>query len=234
MAAGQNRDGKNILKDITWEVNDYNGISGALIVNANARNTSFFDISAYAGNGVYLLFSGFTLGRDAQKILFYDDDFSFLAGLYSSNDVLTFSIPSNAKYAKISVSKGGLNDNVKNIEWFTLLTNVAEAADTFTSGGYYSPDNGNFVTDNKYACYLVRTQNKKILVKGVVSGAFYDSNMAFLSGVPYKDDPSATVIRLLTVPDSAAFVGLNCPSASIGKIYLNHLITPDSYWSGKP
>lgn len=234
MAAGQNRDGQNILKDITWEVNDYNGISGALIVNANARNTSFFDISAYAGNGVNLLFSGFTLGNEAQKILFYDDDFSFLSGVYSSNDVLTFSIPSNAKYAKISVSNGGLNDNVKNIEWFTLLTNAAEAADTFTSGGYYSLDNGNFVTDNKYACYLVRTQNKKISVKGVVSGAFYDSNMAFLSGVPYTGDPGATKTRLLTVPDSAAFVWLNCPSASIGKIYLNHLITPDSYWSGKP
>ena len=234
MAVGQNRDSQNILKDITWEVNDYNGISGALIVNANARNTSFFDISAYTGNGVLLLFSGFTLGIQAQKILFYDDNFSFLSGAYSSDDELTFSIPSNAKYAKISVSNGGLNDNVKNIEWFTLLTNVAETADTFTSGGYYSPDNGNFVNNNAFACYLVRTQNKIIAVKGVVSGAFYDSNMAFLSSVPYQSDPSATKIRLLTVPDSAACVGLNCPSESIGKIYLNHLTTPDSYWSGKP
>ena len=234
MAAEQNRDGQNILKDITWKVNDYNAITGALIVNANARNTSFFDISAYTGNGVFLLFSGFTLGREAQKILFYDDVFSFLSGSYSSSDVVMFDIPSNVKYAKISVSNGGLNDNVKNIEWFTLLTNATEVADTLTSGGYYSPDNGNFVNDNAFACYLVRTQNKIIAVKGVASGAFYDSNMAFLSGVPYQSDPSATKIRLLTVPDSAAFVGLNCPSGSIGKIYLNHLTTPDSYWSGKP
>ena len=232
MAVRQNRDSQNILKDITWEVNDYNGISGALIVNANARNTSFFDISAYAGNGVLLLFSGFTLGIQAQKILFYDDNFSFLSGAYSSDDELTFSIPSNAKYAKISVSNGGLNDNVKNIEWFTLLTNVAETADTFTSGGYYSIDNGNFVNDGAYACYLVRTQNKEIAVKGIVSGAFYDSNMSYLSGIPYKTDYNAT--RLLTAPDSVAFVGLNCPLGLIGKIYLNYLTTPDSYWSGKP
>lgn len=152
---------------------------------SGSRSTGYLDIEGATIIGVEI--SNTT--TDINAIHFYDSDQSWIS-VQTPNDKANKNfiyaiVPSNAKYVRATGNADGMNS----VEFYKMTSegssNNLIITDTMLNNNAVSPDNGilgsnsgTFATD-----YISIDENKYYYIESIASGALYDSNKTFTSGL---------------------------------------------------
>ena len=88
-----------------------------------------------------------------------------------------------------------------------LLGNNIFVTTNATSGKYYDATNGALKSQNDLSCVLIQIDgSSRYIIKGVLSGAIFDTDNTFISGITYNSQGAK---RIINVPSNGAYLGLN-------------------------
>lgn len=150
-----------------------------------SRTTGYLDIEGATIIGVEI--SNTT--TDINAIHFYDSSQSWIS-TQTPNDktnknFIYASVPSNAKYVRATGNADGMNS----VEFYKMtsegLNNNLIISDTMVDDKAVSPDNGTFDSNSGTAAsdYISIDENKYYYIESIASGALYDSNKSYTSGL---------------------------------------------------
>ena len=154
---------------------------------SGSRTTGYLDIEGATTIGVEI--SNTT--TDINAIHFYDSNQNWIS-TQSPNDksnknFIYASVPSNAKYVRATGNADGMNS----VEFYKMtsegLSNNLIVTDTMLDNNAVSPDNGTIGSNSGTAAsdYISINENKYYYIESIASGALYDSNKSYTSGLQY-------------------------------------------------
>ena len=153
-----------------------------------SRSTGYLDIEGATVIGVNI---NNTI-TEINAIHFYDSDRNWISGHTSqrydiSKNFVSAIVPSNAKYVRATGNADGMNS----IEFYKMtsegLGNNLIISDTMLDNNAVSPDNGTIGSNSGTAAsdYISIDENKYYYIENIASGALYNSNKSYTSGLQY-------------------------------------------------
>ena len=153
-----------------------------------SRSTGYLDIEGATVIGVNI---NNTI-TEINAIHFYDSDRNWISGhnpqKYDiSKNFVSAIVPSNAKYVRATGNADGMNS----IEFYKMtsegLGNNLIISDTMLDNNAASPDNGTVGSNSGTAVsdYISIDENKYYYIENIASGALYNSNKSYTSGLQY-------------------------------------------------
>lgn len=153
-----------------------------------SRSTGYLDIEGATVIGVNI---NNTI-TEINAIHFYDSDRNWISGQTPQNydiskNFVSASVPSNAKYVRATGNADGMNS----IEFYKMtsegLGNNLIISDTMLDNNAVSPDNGTIGSNSGTAAsdYISIDENKYYYIENIASGALYNSNKSYTSGLQY-------------------------------------------------
>ena len=153
-----------------------------------SRSTGYLDIEGATVIGVNI---NNTI-TEINAIHFYDSDRNWISGhtpqKYDiSKNFVSAIVPSNAKYVRATGNADGMNS----IEFYKMtsegLGNNLIISDTMLDNNAVSPDNGTVGSNSGTAVsdYISIDENKYYYIENIASGALYNSNKSYTSGLQY-------------------------------------------------
>ena len=154
-----------------------------------SRSTGYLDIEGATAIGVRIN----NTTTDTNAIHFYDSDQNWISVQQpQNNDIsrnfISASVPSNAKYVRAT---GNAEDGMNSFEFYKMtsegLGNNLIISDTMLDENAVSPDNGIIGSNSGTAAsdYISIDENKYYYIENIASGALYDSNKSYTSGLYY-------------------------------------------------
>ena len=153
-----------------------------------SRSTGYLDIEGATVIGVNI---NNTI-TEINAIHFYDSDRNWISGhtpqKYDiSKNFVSAIVPSNAKYVRATGNADGMNS----IKFYKMtsegLGNNLIISDTMLDNNAVSPDNGTVGSNSGTAVsdYISIDENKYYYIENIASGALYNSNKSYTSGLQY-------------------------------------------------
>ena len=184
--------GEITSQDLTTSVGFETGYitsNGTLNPSASgSKSTGYLDIEGATTIGVAI--NNTTTSINA--IHFYDSDKKWISTQTpndsSNKNFIYASVPSNAKYVRAT---GNSEDGMNSFEFYKMtsegLGNNLIIPDTMLDKNAVSPDNGTISSNNGTSAsdYISIDENKYYYIEGIASGALYDSNKSYTSGIQY-------------------------------------------------
>ena len=155
-----------------------------------SKSTGYLDIEGAIAIGVKIN----NTTTEINAIHFYDSDRNWISGHTPQNydisrNFISVSIPSNAKYVRAT---GNAEDGMDSFEFYKMtsegLGNNLIISDTMLDDNAVSPDNGTLGSNSGTAAsdYISIDENKYYYIENIASGALYDSNKSYTSGLQYS------------------------------------------------
>lgn len=191
----------NVMRGVSWYYGGVDTNTGAIDTNTNLTHSDAFDVSAYAGENIICEVTSKTIQSGIQRLVFFDEVGNYVSGANGSGPNFTATVPQNAKTARATMHSNGTG--------FQIMTgSLGEtdfAAASETTGKYYNAANGVLTDNASYNCRKFEIEGGKsyYLIK-TPSGAFFDSNDIYISGVGYHNGD-----MLITAPENAKYLGIN-------------------------
>ena len=153
-----------------------------------SRSTGYLDIEGATVIGVNIN----NTNTEINAIHFYDSDRNWISGHTPQNydiskNFVSAIVPSNAKYVRATGNADGMNS----IEFYKMtsegLGNNLIISDTMLDDNAVSPDNGTIGSNSGTAAsdYISIDENKYYYIENIASGALYNSNKSYTSGLQY-------------------------------------------------
>ena len=156
---------------------------------SGSRSTGYLDIKDATTIGVNI---NNTI-TEINAIHFYDSDQNWISGHDPKNydisrNFISVNVPSNAKYVRAT----GNSEGMTSVEFYKMtsegLGNNLIISDTMLDDKAASPDNGVIGPNSGTAAsdYISIDENKYYYIENIASGALYDSNKSYTSGLQYS------------------------------------------------
>ena len=195
----------NLLANINFQdgiVNYTNGQLGSSttaicsdMININGYSSLIITLNGKAGDG-----SSYPTNR----IVFYDENDNYVSYVAKNEQEIEFTIPENAKKMRIGCLKQDLTRI--DISENSLGNNIFVTTNA-TNGKYYDAAGGTLKSQNNLSCVLIQIDgSSRYVINGVVSGAIFDTDNTFISGIKYD---SKGAQRTINIPSNGAYLGLN-------------------------
>ena len=183
--------GETTNQDLTTSVGFETGYitnNGTLNPSASgSKSTGYLDIEGATTIGVVID----NTTTDINAIHFYDSDQKWISTQApndsSNKNFIYASVPSNAKYVRATGNADGMNS----VEFYKMtnegLSNNLIVSDTMINNNAVSPDDGSIGPNSGTVAsdYITIDENKYYYIEGIASGALYDSNKSYTSGLQY-------------------------------------------------
>lgn len=193
----------NILRGATWHYGTFNGNTGAAINTQNDISTDAVDVYAYAGKNVW-----YKTDANGGKIGFWDASGAWISGLYGDDSAGGGTVPDNAVTMRLATSK---NTKEFTLYFFDTCENLLDAVNAI-EGQTYDATTGTLGTMGGYNSKKIALESAGLLViNKIVSGAFFDANDNFVSGLTYSGSAGQ---RTYEITDGMASAGLNYTTAN--------------------
>ena len=184
--------GEITSQDLTTSVGFETGYitnNGTLNPSAGgSKSTGYLDIEGATTIGVAID----NTTADINAIHFYGSDKKWISTQTpndsSNKNFIYASVPSNAKYVRAT---GNSENGMNSFEFYKMtsegLGNNLIISDTMLDNNAVSPDNGTISSNNGTSAsdYISIDENKYYYIEGIASGALYDSNKSYTSGIQY-------------------------------------------------
>ena len=151
-----------------------------------SKSTGYLDIEGATTIGVKIN----NTNTEINAIHFYDSDQNWISfqepNDKSNRNFIYASVPSNAKYVRAT---GNSENGMNSFEFYKMtserLGNNLIISDTMLDNNAVSPDDGTIGSNSGTAAsdYISIDENKYYYIEGVASGALYDSNKSYTSGL---------------------------------------------------
>ena len=189
----------NILNGVKWRYNSFNANTGVEYTNNGEITTEAVAVSEYAGKNIVL-----KTNDKGGKVGFWDASGSYISGFYSTSaDIQDSTVPTNAATMRISVNA---ESKEVSVYFYGMDENLLDSANEIT-GKYYDFGTGTVQTESGVKCKKVALKRTgTLLIKNIVSGAFFDGNDSFIDGITYSAAASA---RFYGITENMASAGLN-------------------------
>ena len=195
----------NLLANINFQDGIVNYTNGQLSSSTTAIYSDMININGYSS--LIITFDGKAgdgSSYPTNRIVFYDENDNYISYVAKNEQEIEFTIPENAKKMRIGCLKQDLTRI--DISENSLGNNIFVTTNA-TSGKYYDAANGALKAQNNLSCVLIQIDgSSRYVINGVVSGAIFDTDNTFISGITYNSQGTQ---RTINVPSNGAYLGLN-------------------------